>query len=1013
MNQNGLDQRFVYTIDQDNQGFLLLGTGDGLYKYNGFEFSKVYFNSGEASEFITSSHKDSEGGLWFGHYNGKVSYYLNGNYNLVSSKFEINSRITDITTSADKGVYVLSQTDGVLHIKPDKSQELIQGDLIDLISFQIEVDQLGRLFVGTDLGLIYSHHETGEWKYSEYLLETNITSLSLSGDQTYLIVAAEGEGVFHQYLTNELEEPIKFEVSSEDFSSYMINHMNFDQNGDIWLATNSNGLIKLTSTRKGYQIDYINSEELAGAASISTTFIDRESNFWVATKGEGLIYLNDQYFSFFDLKTEGGELKINQVYTTEEGLWLGSNQGLVHTKHNPKDIVEVYDENDGLPGDVLLCIQRDLEGTIWVGTKENGLFYKRIEEDGFKAFVLADDYLNRKVNDLLTDGPYLYVATDFGIYQLKDKKVISHLTIQSGLPHNVIKSLFKDSQNRIWIGSAKEDLTYIENGLIQHKAPLTNESVIDGVCFAEDGDGSIWIGTEGSGVMKINEQDSMALKKTDGLISDYCYSIVADGKANIWVGHRGGLSKINIQSNEIEVFEDGQWEDLNFINNAAIRDVHRVSWFANNKELLSYNPDRDVLNEIAPKTSILSAEVGDSVFKPDELIELPYGHYKIAFNYIGLSLKASEKVTYESILEGHDQEWSEPNNDRRAKYPRIGTGTYTFKVRSYNADGIGGEQVEEMTVVVNAPFWQKWWFILAVFVLGFLSIRFVVFKREQIMRTNQAKLEKALDAATVEVRAQKELVDIKNKDITDSIVYAKSIQKAMLPHPKELSKYFKDAFVFYKPRDIVSGDFYWVEQFENKVVVACADCTGHGVPGAFMSLISSVLLKGVSRLSKVSSPNEFLKELDSELVALLQSKDKAFSVDDGMDLSVAEISLETNIVRFCSAKRPILYVKDGELHEIKGDRFSIGGHRFVNKDFKMHEIQLSKGDAIYQFSDGLPDQFGGIKGKKLKKNKILDLIQSIHNESMTDQEKALRNLYQTWKGDLEQVDDIIFLGVRL
>ena len=205
LNQNGLDQRFVYTIDQDDQGFLLLGTGDGLYKYNGFEFSKVYFNSGEASEFITSSHKDSEGGLWFGHYNGKVSYYLNGNYNLVSSKFEINSRITDITTSADKGVYVLSQTEGVLHIKPDKSQELIQGDLIDLISFQIEVDQLGRLFVGTDLGLIYSHHETGEWKYSEYLLETNITSLSLSGDQTYLIVAAEGEGVFHQYLTNELE----------------------------------------------------------------------------------------------------------------------------------------------------------------------------------------------------------------------------------------------------------------------------------------------------------------------------------------------------------------------------------------------------------------------------------------------------------------------------------------------------------------------------------------------------------------------------------------------------------------------------------------------------------------------------------------------------------------------------------------------------------------------------------------------------------------------------------------
>ncbi|MGB0423728.1 MAG: ligand-binding sensor domain-containing protein, partial [Flavobacteriales bacterium] len=878
------------------------------------------------------------------------------------------------------------------------SQELIEGDLLDMISLQVEVDQAGRIFVGTDLGLMYTDYQTGEWIYSDHISGTNITSMVMSEDSTYLIIAAEGDGIFHQYLTNDLKEPVRFVLPNEDFSSQVINHMNFDALGNIWLSTNSNGLIKLNKTLKGFQIAQIASENLAGANSISSTFLDRESNFWVATKGEGLLYLNDQFFSFFNLSTEKGDLKVNQVYSNESGLWLGTNQGLVQTKHNPNEVIEMFDESKGLVCNEILCIERDAQGTIWVGTKDHGLYYKAVSENTFKAFSLAEDYLNRKVNDLMIDGPFLYIATDFGVYQVKDKKVVSHLTIQSGLPHNVINSLFKDSKNRIWIGSAREDLTFIENGLIKHSPPPGTEAVIDGVCFTEDKMGNIWIGTEGSGLLKLNASDSIVLKKVDGLVSDYCYSIVADGNDHIWVGHRGGLSKVNIRTNDIEVFQEGQWEDLNFINNAAIRDIHQISWLANNKELLSYNPERDVVNQTAPKTTILSVQIGDSIYDAQNLIELPSGNYKVVFEYIGLSLKASNKVTYESILEGHDMDWSDFGTDRITKYPRIGTGTYTFKVRSYNADGIGGDQIQEVTIIVKSPFWQQWWFIVTVVLMGFLLIRFIVFKREQIMRANQVKLEHALEVATKEVRAQKELVDVKNKDITDSIVYAKSIQKAMLPHPKELSKYFDDAFVFYKPRDIVSGDFYWVEQFENKIIVACADCTGHGVPGAFMSLISSVLLKGVSRLSKVSSPNEFLKELDAELVSLLQSKDKAFSVEDGMDVSVIEIDLDTNLVRVCSAKRPVLFVKDGVMNEIKGDRFSIGGHHSGTKNFKMHEIQLSKGDTIYQFSDGLPDQFGGEKGKKLKKKKIVELIESIHDESMTDQQIAIRDMYLTWKG---------------
>ncbi|NQX92899.1 MAG: SpoIIE family protein phosphatase, partial [Flavobacteriales bacterium] len=460
-------------------------------------------------------------------------------------------------------------------------------------------------------------------------------------------------------------------------------------------------------------------------------------------------------------------------------------------------------------------------------------------------------------------------------------------------------------------------------------------------------------------------------------------------------------------------FEGDQWEEYNFVPNGALNDEHGSVWFVSNKGLIKYDPSKDQINNSAPKVAILGIEIGDSIYNPHNSISLPWGAYKMNFEYVGLSLKASDKVQYSYYLEGHDLEWSELTTSRETRYPNLGSGIYTFKVKAYNSDMIGGEVVAEIPILIQLPFWKRWWFYVVVILVIGGGIRYFIYRREQIMIESQEKLQLALDEATAEVVAQKELVEIKNKDITDSIIYAKNIQKAMLPHPDALKRYFKDAFVFYKPRDIVSGDFYWVDRFENKVVIACADCTGHGVPGAFMSLISSVLLKGVSRLSEVSAPNQFLEQLDSELTSMLQDEDSNFSVDDGMDISVVEIDTDTNRVRISAARRPVWIVINGEMEEIKGDRFPIGGSIDSPKQYTMHELDLQEGDAIYQFSDGLPDQFGGANGKKLKKTRIIELLNRIKGLPMLQQEMAFRNLFADWKGHLEQVDDIIFMGFRV
>ncbi|MFM1932834.1 MAG: hypothetical protein RL226_2137, partial [Bacteroidota bacterium] len=202
---------------------------------------------------------------------------------------------------------------------------------------------------------------------------------------------------------------------------------------------------------------------------------------------------------------------------------------------------------------------------------------------------------------------------------------------------------------------------------------------------------------------------------------------------------------------------------------------------------------------------------------------------------------------------------------------------------------------------------------------------------------------------------------------------------------------------------------------ETKVVVACADCTGHGVPGAFMSMIGTVLLKDVSTSHGLVSPDLALSALNAEIVELLHNKHGNFAVDDGMDISISEYDYATGILRLSSAKRPVVIYKGSERIEIKGDRFSIGGEKNFEgeKSFSLHTVQLSAGDCFYHFTDGIQDQFGGPEGKKLKKSGLVKILDEIHHLDMSKQYQIVQKSFNEWKGDLPQIDDILLFGVRV
>ena len=217
------------------------------------------------------------------------------------------------------------------------------------------------------------------------------------------------------------------------------------------------------------------------------------------------------------------------------------------------------------------------------------------------------------------------------------------------------------------------------------------------------------------------------------------------------------------------------------------------------------------------------------------------------------------------------------------------------------------------------------------------------------------------------------------------------------------------------PRDIVSGDFYWFDKIkENKFIIVCADSTGHGVPGAFMSMIGTTLIKDVCMRSDVNTPSEILVNLDRELRNTLNQNIEAEQSNDGMDIIVCEIDTRTHYMRYASAMRPMIVYRAGDQLYIKGSRNSVGGqYDKEDKTFKDEGIQLDKGDLIYMFSDGYPDQFGGSVGKKFKMIRLQNLLRDIHQKPMEEQYEYVKSTFNLWKEDFEQVDDVLLMGVKI
>lgn len=274
-------------------------------------------------------------------------------------------------------------------------------------------------------------------------------------------------------------------------------------------------------------------------------------------------------------------------------------------------------------------------------------------------------------------------------------------------------------------------------------------------------------------------------------------------------------------------------------------------------------------------------------------------------------------------------------------------------------------------------------------------------------------LEQKVTERTQEVQKQKAIIEEKNKDITDSIKYAKKIQQAIAPNIEDFNRNFTDSFILYKPKDIVSGDFYWFDHFENETTVfAAADCTGHGVPGAFMSLICSDIMYKVINDQKINDPAKALMSIDDRLVHLIKKSSEA-SANDGMDIALCTYHKPSHKLFYAGAHRPLLLIRNKEIIEYRPNKYSIGGHTSEGKHFDLAEVNVLPGDLIYLLTDGYADQFGGDNGKKFKYKNFKELVLSVSDKPMKEQKEILDETFEAWRGTLEQIDDVCVIGVKI
>lgn len=908
-------------------------------------------------------------------------------------KYE-NNKLSKV---ADKGgklfskvgstIYLSTDSSGLMKFENEQLQELPRGNFFSKMKIYAVVENRNGIMVVTkDDGLYFystdTIYEVGDAKTKAIFKQSDLYSAAVLPDGNICISTLKN-GVIILNQIGEIEEIFNKQSGVQHQTCWKTF---FDKQGNLWLMLDK-GITKIEYNSPFSS--YNTNGEIEGTIMSIARF---NNNMFVATS-VGL------YQSKTTTTPFGDKLEFRLIPDIKSQCWdlLEINDRILVASSGGVFGINKQDQVIRYNNDIVYVLKKSsyYSNLIFTG-REDGLSLVNFNQ-GWKEDKIPE--VNTQVRSIYEEteqniwlGTYVKGAINFNYQLTDDFKLLSskakNYSYDEGLKGLEV-DVFNYNNEVVFstdIGLMKKK---VKNGkIIFYPDTTLGKSFSNSTRLVyrlmEDNFHNVWMYAPISGVVnneplgfvkQHNDNYSFNYQQFNRLPQGIIYAIYPDYNSDVWLGGVEGLFKYNHLKNSVK--------------------YNAIFYTLLNKVSISND-------------SIIHVGVFGL---PKSTYEINYENNNIQFEFSCTNFLNEQQNQFQYKLEGFDDDWSEWTTESKKQYTNLFEGNYTFKVRSRNAfNDLGIETVFRFKII---PPWYRGWLAYVVYVLALaLFIWFIVKLSVYRLKLANLKLEGIIKLRTKEIREKNEQLLDALTDIKDSINYAKRLQEAILPKQSEIDSVFPENFVFFAPRDIVSGDFYWLSERNNNKLFVVADCTGHGVPGAFVSMLGNDLLNHIVNDETINNPALILTLLNQGVQNAFRSTDVKTNSNDGMDISIISIN-EKLMLKYSGANRPLFIVRKNELIELKPDKTAIGGRTAFEFKFEEQSFQLHKNDLIYMFSDGFADQFGGANNKKYLIKRLKDLLLKNAMLTMVAQKEILKNEFLEWKKEVNQLDDVLVTGIKI
>jgi ligand-binding sensor domain-containing protein/two-component sensor histidine kinase len=776
LTEHGLPQNTVHAIAQTPDGYIWIGTEEGLARFDGVKFT--VFDKQNIPEFksnyIRALLADRQGALWIGTAQGLVRM-LNGKFTLFTRDDGLPSEtIQAIYEDREGNLWVATATglglfkSGGLTTFTTK-ERLISGSIQALFE-----DKDGALWIATPYGV----GRVKDGKFTNYAVRDGL------GSNTVRAIQQDRDGRLWfgslAGLTSFNGSRFTTYTTRDGLPNDRIISLQADRDGGLLVGT-AGGLCRLINGR----VSGFSSGEALSTSTILSLLEDREGNLWIGTESGGVHLLKDTKFTTYSVRNGLSNDLVKSIHQDQQGnTWIGTDGGGLNLLKDGK--LTAYSTRDGLSSNVVLALFSDDAGNLWAGTPD-GL--NRFHQGKFTTYTSADGLANNDVRSIYADHHgNLWIGTRGGLTRIRNG-VFKTFTELDGLPNDLITTLYEDTKGNLWIGTfgGLGRFTHEEFTTFTTRDGLSSDAVIS---LHEDSDGTLWIGTNGGGLNRMKDGKFTAYTTSNGLVDDVVYRILEDGQNNLWLSCRKGI--FHISKKELDEFAKGSIASIAPVaygtadgmitrecsgggDPAGWKGSDGRFWFPTIKGVAMIDPERITTNTHAPPVVIEQVRIDDTSFTPVERLELPAGTTRFDLYYTAPSFVAPEKVRFKYKLEGFDKDWIDSGTRRIAYYTNLRPGAYTFRVIASNNDGVWNQTGAAFTLYLKPYFYQTYWFY-AVCLLALVMLAWLVFWLR--LRGVQAQFGAVLGERT---RIAREIHDNLAQEMTAISVQLEVVARTMPP----------------------------------------------------------------------------------------------------------------------------------------------------------------------------------------------------------------------------------------